>query len=253
MLLNENTSYYELLEVPPDASPQELRAAYLRAKAAYKKDSVALYTLMSPNETEEILRRIEEAYEVLSVPERRRAYDRNHGHLTIDEEAMRIPMPSRHHKIISIDRVPPMENSANDADLLIPPTTDFSESTTPPPTPSTPTSQSRAQQTANPRHSTETANEQAITQEIQQETEWRGSFLRRMRETRRISIEEFSEHTKISKTYLRAIEDEIYAKLPAPVYLRGFLTQIAKLLKLPADKVAGAYMARYNQDRAEKQ
>ena len=52
--------------------------------------------------------------------------------------------------------------------------------------------------------------------------------------------------TKISKSYLMAIEEDNFAKLPAAVFLRGFVFQIARVLKLPADKVASAYIARYH-------
>ena len=58
MLSDESPNLYDLLEVAPDATPQEIRAAYTRAKSAYKKDSVALYSLMSAEETEQVLARL---------------------------------------------------------------------------------------------------------------------------------------------------------------------------------------------------
>jgi DNA-binding transcriptional regulator YiaG len=90
---------------------------------------------------------------------------------------------------------------------------------------------------------------QIINQEIAQEIEWRGSFLRKVREAKRVSIEEMAATTKITKTYLLAVEDENFSKLPAAVYLRGFVIQVAKMLKLPEEKVAADYMARYYQAR----
>src|SRR5690606_12230676 len=98
----------------------------------------------------------------------------------------------------------------------------------------------------------EAAADAHLEQEIAQEVEWRGSMLRRVRDGRRVSIEEIADFTKITKTYILAIEDENYAKLPAAVYLRGFVTQIAKFLRLPHEKVATAYMARYAQSKSEK-
>jgi cytoskeletal protein RodZ len=82
--------------------------------------------------------------------------------------------------------------------------------------------------------------------------EWKGEFLKKVRETRRVSIEELSEFTRISKTYLKAIEDEDYKHLPAAVFLRGFIVQVAKKLKIPHEKVANAYIARYRANRPEK-
>ena len=90
------------------------------------------------------------------------------------------------------------------------------------------------------------AMDAAIAHDIEVETEWSGLFLKRAREARRISLEELSGITKISKTYLTAIEDENFAKLPAQVFVRGFLTQVARTLKLPADKMVPAYLARFS-------
>jgi hypothetical protein len=94
--------------------------------------------------------------------------------------------------------------------------------------------------------------EAALSHEIEKEIEWRGTFLKRVREARRISIEELSSNTKITRSYLFAIEEEHFSKLPAAVYLRGFLVQIAKILRLPHEKVAAAYMARYYQARPDQ-
>lgn len=275
MLDDQSTTYYELLDVAPDASPQEIRAAYLRAKSAYKKDSVALYTLINQDETEELLQRVEEAYLILSNPEKRRQYDRIHGLLLLDETLLAMPRPERNQKIVSIDRVPPMESVMDEADILVPPSTDFTASTTgsatsyastevplpslhaqPAPTPPSWPSQSHTQTPPLPtagRATRSLAEKTALLEEIEREVEWKGPFLRKLRESRNISIEELSDHTKISKTYLLAIEDENFAKLPAAVFLRGFVIQIAKLLKLPHEKVAAAYLARYNQALREKE
>jgi len=50
--------------------------------------------------------------------------------------------------------------------------------------------------------------------------------------------------TKVSKMYLQAIESEDYDHLPAPVYVRGFVFQYAKCLKLKPENVANSYVAR---------
>lgn len=247
-MIGTKQTLYEVLELNPEASPQEIREAYLRLKAAYSRDSVALYTLMDRSETEGMLRLIEEAYTVLSNPDRRKDYDRNHG-LMDDEHDLDHPRPKRGRqkdaskKVISIDRVPPMDTREATEELLIAPTTDYgtarpeSASAFHPDPPETPASD-RAQPEA------------AVS--FEGETEWRGSLLKKVREARRISIEEMSDFTKISKTYLRAIEDEDFSRLPAPVFLRGFVIQIARKLKLPSDQVAAAYLARYRQNVPEK-
>ena len=51
----------------------------MRAKNAYSGESIALYSLMTQDECDDILNSIEEAYTILSIPEKRREYDRVRG------------------------------------------------------------------------------------------------------------------------------------------------------------------------------
>jgi curved DNA-binding protein CbpA len=208
-----------------------------------------------PHVRDEILRRVEQAYEVLSHPEQRKAYDRAEGH----DGRPEFPGDARAGNVVSIDRVPLMDATALEEDLLVAPSTDFNQAAVvssplsaeaPSPTaiaaasePGMPGEPS-ADAAQTPRLSLKGA-EASLAREISEETEWRGEFLRRVREGRRISIEEMAATTKVSKTYLTAIEKDDYPKLPAAVFLRGFVTQIAKLLKLPHEQVASAYMNRY--------
>src|SRR5690606_28977089 len=83
-----------------------------------------------------------------------------------------------------------------------------------------------------------------VLHEIANETEWRGPTLRRLRELRRYSLDDVASLTKISRTYLIAIEEEAFAKLPAPGFVRGLLLQFARTLKIAAEPLAQAYMAR---------
>ncbi len=68
-------SYYELLEVPLDGTERQLERAYRIARATYASSSVATYSIFSEQETAAILRRVEEAYAVLSDARLRREYD----------------------------------------------------------------------------------------------------------------------------------------------------------------------------------
>ena len=72
-----------------------------------------------------------------------------------------------------------------------------------------------------------------------------------MREARRISLEDLSDYTRISRIYLQALEDDDYAKLPALVYVRGFLQQISRRLKLPVETVSNSYLARLKSARPD--
>ena len=248
---------YDLLEVSFDATPQEIQKSYLRLKSAYGKDSIAVYSLMDADDSEQILDQIEDAYKILSNSKKRSEYDhRIFGKPetpfeTGSEDAAHQKTHPR--KVISINRVPPMEDSLSDEELLTPPSTDYDfgssretpvDSAVNDPFPRfLPIKRSSTKDTPPPID---------LEDKITQETEWKGSFLQEIREKNKLSIEELSEHTKISKTYLRAIEEENFDKLPAAVYLRGFVIQIAKKLNLPYEKVAAAYIARYRESRSDE-
>ena len=57
-----------------------------------------------------------------------------------------------------------------------------------------------------------------------------GEQLRRARKTKSISLMEVSEHTKISKRHLEALEKAEYEILPGETYTKGFLRAYAKYL-----------------------
>jgi len=69
-----------------------------------------------------------------------------------------------------------------------------------------------------------------------------GPALRRVRIRHGIELAEISARTKINESHLTAIEQNRYAHLPSGVYLRGFLREIAKCLKLDPKKVSDSYM-----------
>jgi hypothetical protein len=68
-------SFYEILEVPRSASPEEIQKAYDRARALFGPGSLVSYTLLAPDEAEILSRRIEEARSVLLDPQARASYD----------------------------------------------------------------------------------------------------------------------------------------------------------------------------------
>ena len=76
---SDNKNYYDVLEIQPSSTLQEIHNAFVRAKNAYSGDSAALYSLMTQHECEQILEQIEEAYSVLGVPEKRLEYDKVRG------------------------------------------------------------------------------------------------------------------------------------------------------------------------------
>jgi curved DNA-binding protein CbpA len=65
---------FEILEVSPDASREEVERAYRLARATYSEDSLAGYSVFGEGDARALLHRIETAYRVLANDESRRAY-----------------------------------------------------------------------------------------------------------------------------------------------------------------------------------
>ncbi len=84
------------------------------------------------------------------------------------------------------------------------------------------------------------------------DTEFSGPLLQQVREAMGLDLAEIADRTKITMTYLHAIEEEDYAAAPAPVYLRGFIKTVARELKLDAVQVAATYMERYDAVMGDK-
>lgn len=59
-----------------------------------------------------------------------------------------------------------------------------------------------------------------------------GERMKKMREERRLSLIEISKSTKIQVKYLEYIEEGVYLKLPADVYVKGFLRSYAIFMGL---------------------
>ena len=84
------------------------------------------------------------------------------------------------------------------------------------------------------------------------DVDYDGSRLRRCRMNRGVEIDEIAEVTKVTVTYLRAIEEETFDGLPPAVYVRGFVNAYARAIGLDGKRVAASYMLRYEQAHAEK-
>jgi len=87
---------------------------------------------------------------------------------------------------------------------------------------------------------------------ITPDTEFSGALLRAVRESQGTSLDQISERTKVGTNYLRCIEEDEFEKLPAGVYVRGFVTEFAKCLKLDPEQVSQSYLRRYKARMEEK-
>ncbi len=86
--------------------------------------------------------------------------------------------------------------------------------------------------------------------ELKEDTQYTGPLLQQIREAKGVDLREIAERTKIGMTYLGAIETETFRKLPAAVYVRGFLVEYSKILEIDTDQVLRSYLERYKAMRA---
>lgn len=81
-----------------------------------------------------------------------------------------------------------------------------------------------------------------------------GSWLRRQREVREITLREIADSTKISLRYLEAFERDELEALPAPVFARGFLRQYAAYVGLDPDEAVNSFIqATADEERAREE
>lgn len=72
---------------------------------------------------------------------------------------------------------------------------------------------------------------------------WDGPMLKKVREYMNLTVNHMNEITKINSYYVTAIENMESENLPAVVFIRGYVLQIAKALNLNDKKVADSYMS----------
>lgn len=214
----EDMNYYELLEVSPRATAQEIHKAYERIRRIYDPNSIALYSLFSPEETEKIRQRIEEAYRTLIYEENRRDYDlklRDFVELPLVE-------PTRQKTFAA-----PTSSAPGRPELPLSPEPAAAPLRPAPPAPPVPVMEPL----------------KPLPPDI---TEFTGAILRMLREQRNLSAQNIADMTKMSARYIELIEEENYKKLPARPYLRGFLVNYVKALGYEPDRIVTDYMRRYD-------
>lgn len=178
-------THYQLLEIEPTASEEDIRRAYRRVRQLYGRDALAVSGALDREEVDSLQRRFDEAYQALMDPPRRREYDLE----------------------LFPDGIPSTRDRRRRSDPALP------------------------------------ALRRAA--KLDPDIEITGEVMRQVRESLGIELREISERTKIGTTYLGAIEGEAFDKLPAPVYVRGFLTEYAKAIGIDPDRMLDSYYPRF--------
>ncbi|MBX9768228.1 MAG: helix-turn-helix domain-containing protein [Bdellovibrionales bacterium] len=248
MVLHEGKqTYYEVLEITPSASREEIMKAYQKAKGAYSPNSPALYSVFSKEEADQLLRIIDEAYSVLVNQDKRREYDQNLIRTGAVSATGVISHPNPFDTGVLSDFMPaePFSQNAQGDDLP-----DFAIPTVA--KVNLPAEKRNAIQEAAttirgrmPQYSVNAV----IEAEIQNQTVFDGPFLAKIREYKGVSHDLLSEITRIGRHYLVALENNNFPSLPASVFVRGFVTQVARCLGLNEKKVVESYMKLYKDAR----
>ncbi len=220
----EDLNYYELLEVSPTATSQEIHKAYERVRRIYEPNSIALYSLFSADETAAIHQRIEEAYRTLVYEDNRKRYDAMLRQQNDLPEPPPPPPPPKYQR-------QPIQPA-----LSLPSGNHYRSSMDPP--------QAPAEETPAPL--------ERVAPLSQFIAEFSGAAIKMLREQRGLSLRNVADATKVSVRYLEMIEEENFTKLPVRAYTRGFLTLYAKALGWDTERVTADYLKRYDAARAPK-
>lgn len=204
-------NYYDLLDISPNASFEEVQAAYDEALAAYASDSMVTYSLFTQEEREHIIARLVEAGKTLTNTQLRREYNEllvEKGELSPDE----------------IQRV-------------------ASESTG---TPETRLREVTVESLIQEKQVSGAGQSPGDNLELfGAHTYISGSSIRMVRVDRDMSLEDVYRKTNIPKQTLEDIEEENFEKLPALVYLKGFLKSYAHTLKVDQALMVDGYVKRF--------
>lgn len=92
--------------------------------------------------------------------------------------------------------------------------------------------------------------EQHVAQEYARQNVLDGPHLKKLRQKYEITLEAIHERTKISLYTLNCIEQHLFIDLPAEVYVKGFLKQLAHVLSLPQEQLVSQYLEGFH--RAKK-
>lgn len=204
----EDLNYYQLLRVPYNASPFEIRQAYKNILAIYEESSLATYSLFTEVERKKILTKIEDAFLTLIDDNKRKYYDNG---LVESGDVPRSVLTEREpKKAIPLIQI----NKAKSSNGI----------------------SARIRQKVQDNHGEELAKIMLKRGRIC------GKDLKNLRESLGIELEDIFQATKISPTTLQAIEKDDLANLPPKVYLKSFLKSYAEALQLDANQVVAAYL-----------
>jgi len=246
----ENKNYYEVLDLPIKATQEQIEKAYNSTLVAYSEDSIAIYSLMSSDDCRDLRNQVEEAYSILGNPEKRKEYDRVRGFnqpiQIVSDDALNKNNDSIKSKLPSFDF-----NENNQTFNTLEFSNNYRAPTSVQALSSIKKNSEIDVEEARRKFAIDFPIDHTFEEKIQNCTDFSGKFLKEVREYKNVSIEKMSEMSRIMKTYIHFIENEEFSKLPATAYIRGFVFQYAKHLKINPDIVSSSYILRVKKNRGE--
>ncbi len=228
-------NYYEVLDIKDNATRKEIVEAYQKAKSIYGKDSMAVYSLYSTEDSADMLSLIEEAYQVLINPQRRELYNKEHN-------------INSHRSVVNIFFDKPGEIKrafVETPNFKKMPEHDFIDDT-----PEINKEAFKAYVSISKQDMTPTMPEYKTNEDMEARIKaqelFRGDFFAEVRAYKNMSLGYVSNKTKVPIYHIEALEREDYAALPARVYTLGFIRTYSRLIGFDVEKAAKAYIERYD-------
>jgi len=221
-------NYYQLLEVNVGADEEEIRRAYERIKQVYAEDSLATYGLYSQDDLKEFRNRIEQAFRILVDPENRREYD---------QKLFAEPVKKRKQRQFKVRVRLEEQGPGGEGETLAQEAGEYSE-------PAVAESWVPVEE-----EEEEEPAARPITLRkpvsVPPDAVFSGELLQKLREEAGVSLHVVSETTKVSIYNLRLLEAEDWKRLPALVYIKGFISNYARYLGIDEKRVQSDMMDRY--------
>ena len=204
----DELNFYEMLEVPVNATDFEIRQAYKDTLSIYDEDSTVTYSLFSDEERKQILENVECAFTTLIDRKKRMDYDQ---------------------KLLEAGQINESDLLISDRQKLVP---IFGSSNS--------TASGISSKKIEEKATSEEVREMAtdiISKEIIS-----GNDLRTIRRAMGIKLQDVYEATRISVSVLNYLEEDNIEKLPSGSYIKNFVKIYAGFLKLDPGRVAEGYL-----------
>lgn len=207
-----NFDYYEILEIPVNATDFEIRQAYKEMLQVYNEESSVTYSLFSNGERKQILEKIERAFVTLIDKNTRTVYDSTlaksggmdkHNQLETEKEQA-VPEEEKHNITETAVKTRNVREKINEPDHR-------------------------------------EARNQLLSKDVIS-----GNDIRELREKMGVELSEIYEVIRINIPVLKALEEDNTKNLPSGIYVKYLLKQYLDFLGIDSEKIIDAYMKNIN-------